>query len=110
MQPSPIREMIAPCEPNLTLSIFKTPAVGLFQCYLAGSRETKMKRVFLHIAPGDPTKAVNAGTIVLAPDVFKSVVANVATSLKSQGFKNIYTMVDHGSAAGPMTEVSKRSA
>ena len=61
----------------------------------------------LHIAPGDPTKAVNPGTIVLTPEVFKSVVANVVTSLKSQGFKNIYTMVDHGSAAGPMTEISK---
>jgi len=61
----------------------------------------------LQIAPGDPERAVNPGTIVLTPEVFKSVVTNVVTSLKSQGFKNIYTMVDHGSAQGPMTEVSK---
>ncbi len=61
----------------------------------------------LHIAPGDPERAVNPGTIVLTPEVFKSVVTNVVTSLKSQGFKNIYTMVDHGSSAGPMAEVSK---
>ena len=61
----------------------------------------------LHIAPGDPAKAVNPGTIVLTPEIFKSVVANVVTSLKAQGFKNIYTMVDHGSAAGPMAEISK---
>jgi creatinine amidohydrolase/Fe(II)-dependent formamide hydrolase-like protein len=64
----------------------------------------------LHIAPGDPAKAVNPGTIVLSPEVFKSVVANVVTSLKTQGFKNIYTMVDHGSAAGPMTEISSTLA
>jgi len=61
----------------------------------------------LHIAPGDPAKAVNPGTIVLTPEVFKSVVANVVTSLKAQGFKRIYTMVDHGSAAAPMMEISK---
>jgi len=61
----------------------------------------------LQIAPGDPERAVNPGTIVLTPEVFKTVVANVVTSLKAQGFKNIYTMVDHGSAAGPMTEISK---
>jgi creatinine amidohydrolase len=61
----------------------------------------------LQIAPGDPDRAVNPGTIVLTPEVFKSVVTNVVASLKAQGFKNIYTMVDHGSAAGPMTEVSK---
>jgi creatinine amidohydrolase len=60
----------------------------------------------LHIAPGDPERAVKPGTIVLTPEVFKSVVTNVVTSLKSQGFKNIYTMVDHGSAATPMMEVS----
>jgi creatinine amidohydrolase/Fe(II)-dependent formamide hydrolase-like protein len=60
----------------------------------------------LHLAPGDPARATNPGTIVLTPEVFKSVVTNVVTSLKAQGFKNIYTMVDHGSAAGPMTEIS----
>jgi len=59
----------------------------------------------LQIAPGDPERG-SPGTIVLTADVFKSVVANVITSLKSQGFKNIYTMVDHGSAQGPMTEIS----
>jgi creatinine amidohydrolase/Fe(II)-dependent formamide hydrolase-like protein len=61
----------------------------------------------LHIAPGDPARAVNPGTIVLKPDVFKSVVADMVLSLKTQGFKYIYTMVDHGSAAGPMMEISK---
>jgi creatinine amidohydrolase/Fe(II)-dependent formamide hydrolase-like protein len=60
----------------------------------------------LQIAPGDPERG-SPGTIVLTAEVFKSVVANVITSLKSQGFKNIYTMVDHGSAQGPMTEISK---
>ena len=60
----------------------------------------------LQIAPGDPERG-SPGTIVLTADVFKSVVANVITSLKSQGFKNIYTMVDHGSAQAPMTDISK---
>lgn len=64
----------------------------------------------LHLAPGDPEHAVNPGTIVLTPEVFKNVVTNVVTSLRAQGFKNIYTMVDHGSAAAPMTEVSKAIA
>jgi creatinine amidohydrolase/Fe(II)-dependent formamide hydrolase-like protein len=61
----------------------------------------------LQIAPGDPERAVNPGTIVVTAEVFKSVVSNVITSLKSQGFKNIYTMVDHGSASTPMSEISK---
>jgi creatinine amidohydrolase len=64
----------------------------------------------LHVAPGDPERVVNPGTIVLTPEVFKSVVSNVVTSLKGQGFKNIFTMVDHGSAATPMMEVSNEIA
>lgn len=61
----------------------------------------------LHLAPGDPERAAKPGTIVLRPEVFKSVVRDVATSLKTQGFKNVYTMVDHGSAARPMMEISQ---
>ena len=61
----------------------------------------------LNVAPGDPERATNPGTIVLTPEVFKSVVEDVATSLKSQGFKNIYTMVDHRSAATPVREASQ---
>lgn len=64
----------------------------------------------LHIAPGDPERAVKPGTIALRPEVFKSVVHDVATSLKAQGFKNVYTMVDHGSAARPMMEISQALA
>lgn len=64
----------------------------------------------LQIAPGNPERAVNPGTIVLTPEIFKSVVANVVTSLKAQGFKHIYTMVDHGSSAGPMMEISNTIA
>lgn len=60
----------------------------------------------MQIAPGDPERVVNPGTIVVTTDVFKSVVSNVVTSLKGQGFKNIYTMVDHSSAAGPMRDIS----
>jgi creatinine amidohydrolase len=61
----------------------------------------------MHISPGNPETSANPGSIVLTPDVFKSVLANMATSLKTQGFKYIYTMVDHGSAAGPMADISK---
>lgn len=61
----------------------------------------------VRIAPGVPERVVNPGTIVLATDVFKSVISNIVVSLKSQGFKNIYTMVDHGSAATPTAEVTK---
>src|SRR5215475_4239960 len=44
MQPNPIRETIAPCEPNLTFSMFKTPAVDLFQCYPAACQETNNEK------------------------------------------------------------------
>jgi creatinine amidohydrolase/Fe(II)-dependent formamide hydrolase-like protein len=64
----------------------------------------------LHIAPGNPETSKNPGSIVLRPEVFKSVVQDEATSLKTQGFKYIYTMVDHGSSAGPMTEISNTLA
>jgi creatinine amidohydrolase/Fe(II)-dependent formamide hydrolase-like protein len=64
----------------------------------------------LHIAPGNPETSRNPGSIVLRPEVFKSVVQDEATSLKTQGFKYIYTMVDHGSSAGPMTEISNTLA
>jgi creatinine amidohydrolase len=64
----------------------------------------------LHIAPGNPETSKNPGSIVLRPEVFKSVVQDEATSLKTQGFKYIYTMVDHGSSSGPMTEISNTLA
>ena len=64
----------------------------------------------LHIAPGNPETSRNPGSIVLRPEVFKSVVQDEATSLKTQGFKYIYTMVDHGSSSGPMTEISNTLA
>ncbi len=40
----------------------------------------------LHIAPGNPETSRSPGSIVLRPEVFKSVVQDEATSLKTQGF------------------------
>jgi creatinine amidohydrolase len=37
-----------------------------------------------------------AGSVSIAPDVFKSVVQQVALSAISAGFKNVYIMGDHG--------------
>jgi len=64
----------------------------------------------LGMAPGNPETSANPGSVVLSPETFKGVLIGIATSLKTQGFKNIMLMVDHGSDAGPTNEVSKALA
>ena len=64
----------------------------------------------LGMAPGNPGTSSNPGSVVLPPETFKGVLTGIATSLKTQGFKNIMLMVDHGSDQGPTVEVSKTLA
>jgi creatinine amidohydrolase len=59
------------------------------------------------MAPGAPERSLNPGSVVLSPDTFKGVLADVATSLKVQGFRNLMFMADHGADAGPMKEAVK---
>jgi creatinine amidohydrolase len=59
------------------------------------------------MAPGAPDKAKNPGSVVLSTDTFKAVAADIASSLKTEGFQNIMFMVDHGANAGPMKAAAK---
>ena len=54
------------------------------------------------MSPGSPDRSKNPGSVVLSQDTFKAVAADIATSLKTEGFLNILFMVDHGADAAPM--------
>jgi creatinine amidohydrolase/Fe(II)-dependent formamide hydrolase-like protein len=56
------------------------------------------------MAPGYPEKSPNPGSIVLSPETFKGNVTDIATSLRGEGFRNIFFMVDHGSDQKPTVE------
>jgi creatinine amidohydrolase/Fe(II)-dependent formamide hydrolase-like protein len=64
----------------------------------------------LGMAPGNPDTSKNPGSVVVSPETFKGVLADTAASLKTEGFKNVMFMVDHGADQGPTTEVSKALA
>jgi creatinine amidohydrolase len=64
----------------------------------------------LGMAPGNPETSKNPGSVLLSADTFKGVLADTATSLKTEGFKNVMLMVDHGADQGPTVEVSKALA
>ena len=59
------------------------------------------------LQPGNPERATEPGTIFLSLDSYKAVITDTATSLKSQGFKNIVLMSDNaGGAQTGMKEVA----
>jgi creatinine amidohydrolase/Fe(II)-dependent formamide hydrolase-like protein len=59
------------------------------------------------MSPGTPERSKNPGSVVLSQDTFKAVAADIATSLRTQGFLNIMFMVDHGADAAPMQAAAK---
>lgn len=61
----------------------------------------------LVLAPGDPDHIPNPGSIFLTDETFKAMLTDIAKSLKSQGFKNILFMADHGEDQKQMNEVVK---
>jgi creatinine amidohydrolase/Fe(II)-dependent formamide hydrolase-like protein len=61
----------------------------------------------LGMSPGFPERSKNPGSVVLSQDTFKAVAADIATSLKTEGFLNIMFMVDHGADAAPMQAAAK---
>jgi creatinine amidohydrolase len=61
----------------------------------------------LVLAPGNPDKIPNPGSIFLTDETFKAMLTDIAKSLKSQGFKNILFMADHGEDQKQMSEVVK---
>jgi creatinine amidohydrolase len=58
------------------------------------------------LGPGTPESAKSPGSVVLSVDTFKAVLSDTATSLKTEGFKNILFMVDHGANAGPARDAA----
>jgi creatinine amidohydrolase len=61
----------------------------------------------LGIAPGNPEASRSPGGLALSAETFKAVLADEATSLKTEGFKNVLLMVDHGGDQAATVEVSK---
>ena len=59
------------------------------------------------MAPGNPEASRNPGSVQLSAETFKAVLADTAMSLKTEGFKNVMLMVDHGADQNPTVEVSK---
>jgi creatinine amidohydrolase len=48
------------------------------------------------MAPGNPEASDSPGSIVVSNDTYKNMLADMGTSLKAEGFKNILFLVDHG--------------
>lgn len=55
---------------------------------------------------GDPEGSTQPGRLVLSPETVHAVLHDMATSLKSQGFKEIYFLGDSGSNRGPLSRVA----
>lgn len=61
----------------------------------------------VRLEPGNPEREnISPGTVYLSRDTFKAVMRDMATSLKSQGFTDIFIMGDSGGNRGPMEEVA----
>lgn len=57
--------------------------------------------------PGKPAESKSPGSVVLSPETFKGMMADMAASLRAQGFKDIVFLGDHGGNQSAITEVSK---
>ena len=58
------------------------------------------------LEPGNPERVRTPGTVFLSPETYKAVLTDMATSLKTQGFKNIIMCGDSGGNLRPMQEVA----
>lgn len=58
------------------------------------------------IEPGNPERASSPGGIRLSQDTYRAVLRDYATSLKAQGFTNIFMMGDSGGNLRGMQEVA----
>lgn len=59
------------------------------------------------LEPGNPLRPnLSPGTIVLSQATYKAVLADMAHSLKSQGFKDVVLLGDSGGNLNPMKEVA----
>ena len=58
------------------------------------------------LEPGNPDNIRSPGTVVLSRATYEAMLTDMATSLKSQGFRNIMLMGDSGGNRGPMAAVA----
>ena len=59
------------------------------------------------LEPGNPEgEDVSPGTVYLSAETYRSVLSDIANSLKSQGFTHIFLMGDSGGNQTPMREVT----
>ncbi len=58
------------------------------------------------LEPGNPERVRTPGTVFLSQETYRAVLSDMATSLKTQGFKHIFFLGDSGGNQKPMQEVS----
>jgi creatinine amidohydrolase/Fe(II)-dependent formamide hydrolase-like protein len=59
------------------------------------------------LEPGNPATSRTPGTVLLSQATYRAVLTDMATSLKSQGFKNIVLMGDSGGNEQGMRQVTQ---
>lgn len=55
---------------------------------------------------GDPARNTTPGSMSLSPEIYKGVLRDIATSLKNQGFKNVFFIADSGGNMRMNTEIA----
>jgi creatinine amidohydrolase/Fe(II)-dependent formamide hydrolase-like protein len=74
---------------------------------IARALGTALVAPIVTLEPGNPARAnLSPGTIVLSPATYRAVLTDIATSLRSQGFKDVVLMGDSGGNMAPMKEVA----
>ena len=58
------------------------------------------------LEPGNPERIRTPGTVVLSAETYRAVLSDMAVSLKTQGFKNIFLLGDSGGNIKPMQDVA----
>jgi creatinine amidohydrolase len=58
------------------------------------------------LEPGNPERVRTPGTVFLSPETYRAVLSDMATSLKTQGFKDICLLGDSGGNLKHMQEVA----
>ena len=59
------------------------------------------------IHQGNPETMALPGSVVLTPETFRAVIRDYATSLRTQGFKDIYIMGEDGGSQTPLDTAAK---
>ena len=62
------------------------------------------------IEPGNPENARSPGGIRLSPETFQAVLRDMATSLKAQGFTDIFLLGDYGGSRRSLAAVAEELA